>query len=163
MANENTVIEQANGTVTEPQETRTFTQEELNAIVADRINRERAKYSDYETLKGKAAKYDEVEEANKTELQKATERANTLQAQIDALTKEKELRDIREKVSQQTTVPATLLTGADEEACMAQAKAILEFAKPGSYPSVKDGGENAKPLKKDAVAQFGDWFAQALQ
>ena len=51
---------------------KTFTQSELNAIVADRLSRERGKYSDYEELKTKAAQFDAAEEARKTELQKAT-------------------------------------------------------------------------------------------
>ena len=48
---------------TQPQ---TFTQEDVNRIVAKRV----AKYSDYEDLKEKAAKFDAAEEANKSDLQK---------------------------------------------------------------------------------------------
>ena len=48
-----------------------FTQAELNAIVADRLSRERGKYADYEALKTKAAQFDAAQEAGKTELQKA--------------------------------------------------------------------------------------------
>lgn len=40
-------------------------------FIQDRLTRERGKYADYETLKVKAAKFDEAEEAGKTELQKA--------------------------------------------------------------------------------------------
>ncbi|MBR4514596.1 MAG: hypothetical protein IKO61_06900, partial [Lachnospiraceae bacterium] len=42
-----------------------------NRIIADRVQRERSKYNDYDSLKEKAAKYDAHEEASKTELQKA--------------------------------------------------------------------------------------------
>ena len=52
------------------EESKTFTQDELNAIVSDRLKREREKYADYESLKEKATKLDEIEEASKTELQK---------------------------------------------------------------------------------------------
>ena len=45
---------------------RTFTQSELNAIIGDRLAQERKKYADYDELKGKAAKFDEAEEASKT-------------------------------------------------------------------------------------------------
>lgn len=54
---------------------RTFTQAEMNAIIADRLNRERTKYADYDTLKSKAAQFDAAEEASKSELQKANEKA----------------------------------------------------------------------------------------
>ena len=42
----------------EQQEPRTFTQAEVNSIVADRLTRERAKYADYDDLKTKAQQFD---------------------------------------------------------------------------------------------------------
>ena len=39
-----TVNQETNGTAAAQQEPRTFTQDEVNAIVADRLTRERAKY-----------------------------------------------------------------------------------------------------------------------
>ena len=78
---------------------RTFTQDEVNAIVGKRVAEEKGKYSDYEDLKAKAAKYDEAEEASKSELQKATERANNLESELAALRKENEVRTMRETVS----------------------------------------------------------------
>ncbi len=66
---------------------RTFTQDELNAIVQTRLADERKKYADYDSLKEKAGKYDAQEEANKSELQKANEKATDLQAKLDAMTK----------------------------------------------------------------------------
>ena len=59
-------METVNQEVTEATE-RTFTQAEVDAIVGDRLKRDRAKYSDYDDLKAKAAKFDELEEANKSE------------------------------------------------------------------------------------------------
>lgn len=164
---ENTVIEQANGTEIEKnQESRTFTQEELDNIVSNRLKRESAKYADYEELKEKASKFDEIEEASKSELQKATEKADALQKQIDSMTKEKEIRELREKVAKDTGVPVGLLMGATEEDCMEQAYNILAFknesAKTG-YPVVKDGGEvRTPPSKKSAQDQFADWFNASI-
>ena len=57
----------------------TFTQEQVDAIVKDRLSRERDKYKDYADLKSKAAEYDKQQEANKTELQKAQEKAESLE------------------------------------------------------------------------------------
>ena len=53
-----TVNQETNGTAAETQENeqRTFTQAEMNAIIQDRLTRERGKYADYEALKAKAAK-----------------------------------------------------------------------------------------------------------
>lgn len=156
---ENTV-KQENGTATEMQEERTFTQAEMNAIIRDRLDRERGKFADYEELKQKAAQFDAAQEAGKTELQKATERADQLQSQLDAYVKSEKLRTIRESVAKETGVPASLLFGEDEETCKAQAKTILEYAKPGSYPTVKDGGEIQQKPGGSTREQFAAWFDQ---
>lgn len=73
-----------NGTETGKPEERTFTQSELDAIIADRVKREREKYTDYADLKKKAEAYAAYEEAQKTELQKAQEAAQQFQAERDA-------------------------------------------------------------------------------
>lgn len=50
-------------------------QDELNAAIKDRLDRERAKFKDYGDLKAKAAKLDEIEAANASELEKAVKAA----------------------------------------------------------------------------------------
>lgn len=156
----NETVNQEQNTATQPEtEPKTFTQDEVNAIVADRLNRERSKYADYENLKVKAQKYDEAEEASKTELQKATERADALQKQVDALVSANSIREVREKVAKETGVPADLLMGEDEETCKAQAQGILSFSQPQKYPNVKDAGEVTKKLiKAEPREQFAQWF-----
>lgn len=154
---------QENGTVTETQEERTFTQAELDEIVQSRLSKEKAKFADYDEIKSKAKQFDEIQEASKTELQKATEKADALQAQIDAMTKEKEIREVRENVSKETGVPVDLLTADTTEECEVQAKAILAFAKPGDYPSVKDGGEARTSHNQDKVKQFENWFNEQFE
>lgn len=96
------------------QEPRTFTQDEVNSIIADRLTRERAKYADYDDLKAKAQQFD------------------TTKAQLD----------MKARVSAATGVPVELLTADTEEACTAQAQAIAAYAKPvNRYPVIHDGGE----------------------
>ena len=141
---------------------KTFTQAELDAIVADRLARERAKYPDYESLKAKAAKFDAAEEAGKSELQKATDQAAALKSELDALKKENALREIRENVAKEKGVPASLLTGDSEEACKAQADAILAFAKPSGYPNLPDGGEVHAPKSTATRDQFAVWAASQI-
>ena len=80
---------------TETTETKTFTQEEVNRIVGERVAREAGKYSDYEDLKAKATKYDEMEEANKTELEKAQERASALEAELKSIKDAEAVRVMR--------------------------------------------------------------------
>ena len=64
-------------------EEKTFTQAELNAIVQKRLGEEKAKYENYEELKAKALKFDELEEQNKSELQKANDKAEALQKESE--------------------------------------------------------------------------------
>lgn len=144
-------------TTAEPE--RTFTQAEMDAIIGDRLKRERAKYQDYDDLKAKATAFDEAAEASKSDLQKATERAENLQAQLDALTKANAERELRDRISAETGVPAALLRGSSEEDLKAQAEAIMGFANASkaSYPQVKDGGETApSSVSKEEILAIKD-------
>ena len=50
-----TVHQETTPAAGEQQTERTFTQVEMNAIISDRLTRERSKYADYDDLKAKAA------------------------------------------------------------------------------------------------------------
>ena len=50
-------------------------QEEFDRRVADRLARQRAQFKDYDDLKRKAAEFDQLTEAQKSEAQKAADRA----------------------------------------------------------------------------------------
>ena len=147
-------------TAPEAQE-KTFTQAELDSIVSDRLQRERSKYADYKALKEKAEAYDKFTEANKSELEKANERAAALQKELDDLKQAAAVRTIREQVSKDTGVPAELLTATTEDDCKAQAEAIRAFAKP-TYPNVRDAGELSGNQKLSPAQQFADWFNQSF-
>ena len=135
-------VNQEKATVNQATEQKTFTQDELNAIVNDRLGREKAKYSDYEALKEKASKFDQIEEASKTELQKITDKATALESELKALKKANEIRGIREEVAKTMNIPANLLTADTKESCEEQAKSLLAFANAQqSYPSLRDSGE----------------------
>lgn len=107
----------------EQQTGRTFTQDEVNAIIAERLSRERAKYADHNDLKAKA------------------DRCDTVQAQLDELNRTTARKEMLARVAAATGCPAELLTEETEEACTAQAKAIMKFAKPDpGYPIIPDLG-----------------------
>lgn len=164
----NETVEQGNVTVDETQENdatvsientqektaRTFTQQEVDDIVLKRLNKERAKFADYEDLKAKVTDIDVYKEK--------AEKTDALQAQLEAITKANEVRDIREKVASDTKVPANLLTGSTEEACLEQAQAILAFAKTNGYPRVKDSGELQNIPAGSTKQQFANWFNETI-
>lgn len=135
-------------------EEKTFTQAELNAIVQKRVGELTSKYGNYEELKEKALKYDQIEEESKTELQKATEKAESLQSQLDALKAANQERELKERIAAETGVPASLLRGSSETDLKAQAEGIMGFVKASgsAYPSVRDGGEAKAPtLTKEQI------------
>ena len=71
------------------------------------------------------------------------------------------VRKIREEVSKETGVPAHLINGETKEQCEEQAKAIMTFAKPSSYPVVKDGGEaSAHAGSGKTRDQFASWLSE---
>ncbi len=158
MSNNNNTGNQGTNTAGQ-QEERTFTQDDVNRIVAERLARKEKEYEGFEELKQKAAKYDEAEERNKSELQKATERAEALQSRVDAMEKADSIRKIREQIAAETNVPASLLTGETEEDCKTQAAAIASYAaeKNPNYPNVKDGGsKNGKVVTKSDIMSIKD-------
>ena len=60
---------------------KTFTQSELDAIITDRLGRERAKFADYDTIK---AEHEQLKKAQMTEAERATARITELEkAQAD--------------------------------------------------------------------------------
>lgn len=96
-------------------EPQSFTQDEVDAIVRDRLKRERGKFSDYEDLKRAA-------EAGKT----ADDRIRELEAKYV----QAEARALRASIASQYGIDAAdsdlFLTGTDEETLTAQAKRLAE-------------------------------------
>ena len=93
------------------EEQKTFTQEEVDALIKKRLARAKSDVpADYEELKSKAQKFDELEEANKTELQKATEQLEKLKSDIAKRDEADKLRAIKAQVSKDTGVPGSPLS-----------------------------------------------------
>jgi hypothetical protein len=130
-------------------EPKTFTQEQVNRMIQERLAR--AKHedpADYAELKAKAAKYDELEDAKKTELERITEQVASAQKSADEWqTKFEELQAQRQRESEvrkaasEFGVDADVLMrmggDVDENAKLLQAK---ESARP-KFGDMHDGGE----------------------
>ena len=141
-------------------EARTFTQEEVDKMIGARIYEERSKYADYAEAKAKAEKYDALE----TEAKKAKETIGELTGKLSGLQKEIDVRNAREKVSAETGVPASLLTGETEEACKSQAEAIKNWKGPQqNYPSAHDAGEVNGFSGGKTREQFAEWYSSQIQ
>jgi hypothetical protein len=150
------VNQETNATVEQPKEEKLFTQEQVNGFFNKRYAEMMSQLEEY---KSKAEKFDQIEEANKTELQKATEKAEKLEAELNSMKQAETIRGIKSKVATESGVPIDLLTGTTEEECKAQADAILKFANPQSYPQLKDGGEVNNVGKPTTKQYFAEWWA----
>lgn len=65
------------------QSSRSFTQAEVDALIRDRLNRERTKFADYSDLKDKATKFDELEQQRLSDIERAQQQAQQYQAQAE--------------------------------------------------------------------------------
>lgn len=151
---------EANETATQAETAeKTFTQSEMDAIIGDRLKRERAKYADYDELKGKAAKYDEAVEASKSELDKAVEERDRLRAELDGMKAERERAEQVAKAAAEHGVDAELLSrmrgDVDENAQFLK----TQLERTPKHGVVPDYGEaNAQTTKNSTAQQFAELF-----
>lgn len=131
-----------------PDDSKTFTQADLDRIVADRLTRERSKFADYDELKSKAGKFDELDEKSKSEVEKAGERAAA--AEQKAAAAEQETLRLRVAAAKGLGPDhLEFLTGSTQEELEARADKLLAF-KPA-----EGGGASPVPGKPTADLKGG--------
>lgn len=135
-------------------------QEQLNRTIGERINAVKSQFSDYDDLKAKAARLDEIEEANKSEIEKARERveqaeavagqvpAKVTEALRDHLVKIHDISDDDAELFLTATDPATLLKQIDRLVARSEPKARTPRPNPA-----QSGGETTPK---------GDWLREQL-
>lgn len=129
-------------------------QEQFDQAIKSRIERAQAKavekFADYDELKAKAAKFDEAEAAQMSDLEKAKKEVEELKAAAAKRDESDRVRELKAKVSKATGVPADLISGTDEESMTAFAKSVAEFAKKPSAPIVKESGKHVETKPEDS-------------
>ena len=100
-------------------------QDDLNRIIGERVKR--AKPADYDDLKAKAAKLDEIEAANQTEAEKQAKRLAALEAELSTTRRD----SLRLKIASAHGITDAddidlFLTGTDEETLTKQALRLSE-------------------------------------
>lgn len=115
-------------------EPKSFTQEQVDQIVEKRSAKERGKYKDYDELKSKAMKLDEMENAGKSEIDKLKESNAALRKQIDDAAAEKQHAEWVSEVAKDKDVPAELLRGGSKEELEAHADLLRAALHPASKP-----------------------------
>lgn len=126
----------------QPEPSKTFTQEQVNNWLADDRRKTLAKFADYDDLKAKAAKFDEIEAQNATELDKAIKKADS---------------EARADMSAKTNLR---LIGAEVKAAAAAAKfndpadAVIQLREKFGGIKVTDDGEIDEAAVKALIEQL---------
>lgn len=105
-------------------------QRQLDRILGGRLAAERSKFSDYEDLKAKAAKFDEAEEAAKSDLEKAIARAEEAEKKAQSLEAAQQVSAWRAQVSKDSGIPADVLRGSTLEELEAHAESLKSIMAP---------------------------------
>lgn len=141
-------------------------QAELDRIISDRIQRERAKYSDYADLKKAAKRLEEIEASNKSEMERISERAATAEARVVELEKTAQVAAWKQQVSESSGVPTSVLAGSTLEELEAHAervKALMPTDTPsrvtGPYVPIEGTGSGRPKSTRD---QFAEVLGEAL-
>lgn len=118
---------------------KTYTQAELDQAVKAAVGAETAKFADFDKYK---AAFDEAKakaDGEKSDLQKAIERAEEAERERDALKASKEQATWIAEASKATGVPEAALHGATKEEIEACAESLKEYFKGSAAPAVNTG------------------------
>lgn len=133
-------------------EERTFTQADIDRIVQDRLKRQAAQFSDYQDLKTKAARLDEFEAAQRTELENAQRRTAELEQQLAAAS----------QAAQEDRLRAAIVSEAarrnvrDTDAAVALIdRSLIQFEEDGAPKNIAEAMDELLKAKDYLVAQQG--------
>lgn len=132
---------------------RTFTQDDVNRLLAGERRTQEQRFAD---AVAKAAQFDDLENKNKTDLQKATERGDQLEKDLAT---ERASR-LRLEVAQAKRLPAELaarLQGTTKEELEADADALAKL-----LPQQAQNNSFRDAQGKPADSASGDWLRDSL-
>lgn len=139
---------------------KTFTQEELDRIIAERLNREREKYKDYNDLKKAAEELKKIKESQMSETERLQARVAELERHLadkDRETAEARLETLKLKVLDELGLPkawAERLFGTNEEEIKADAKNLAKLlGEAGKGKGVGSGSNPGPGTPPDPVEQ----------
>ncbi|MCD0450774.1 DUF4355 domain-containing protein [Actinocorallia sp. API 0066] len=140
---------------------KTFTQADLDRLIAERLKREREKYADYDELKQRAQAADQAADSSKTELQKLTARVEAAEKKAAA----SELKALKSEIAQAkglTPSQARRLQGSTREELEADADDLLEAFGGSKKDEPKDtdketegDGKKDEPDERTEASPFG--------
>lgn len=130
---------------------KTFTQDQVNDLIAREKGSIQRKYADYEDVKSKASKFDELEAATKSDIERVSGERDSFKTQADQAGAE----NLRLRVALEKGLPRQLidrLQGGTKEEMESDADELLKLVGPAS--SGFDGGARGnadEPASMDAM------------
>lgn len=118
---------------------KTFTQEEVNSMLAKEKRDMQAKYKDFDKYKQAFEEQQKQDEANKSELQKALDAQKEAESKLSQLQAERDQATWIAAASKATGVPQEALHGSTEEEINACAEALKEYFTKPAAPVVHTG------------------------
>lgn len=132
-------------------------QKELDKIIGERLNRAEKKWmKDHQEIFDKAKSFDEIEEKNKSDLEKANDRATKAEQELAELKAIREHELLVSEVARSKGVDLELLSkmvGDTREEIEANADTLIEhFSAMPKFPDVNDnGGHGAPAVTKESI------------
>ena len=140
-------------------------QADLDRIIADRLNRERSKFADYDDLKAAANRLADLENASKTEAQKQTEQLDAARAEASQAS----AALLRYEVAADKDIPPKLvrfLAGSTREEIEDAADELLAAlpTQPARSPGrpVEALRSGATPVGDESPADVDAWIRRAV-
>lgn len=135
---------------------KTFTQADIDRVVTERLARERQRFADYDDLKNKASKFDEYQQSQMSDLEKANEAIkakDTALAEAQTRLAEMEVQSVRSAAATAAGLPAELhqfITATDPDEAKKQAETLASkltpaTPQPGAIPQGARPGAQAQP------------------
>jgi hypothetical protein len=127
---------------------KTFTQEQVNDLIAREKGNLQRKYGDYDDLKSKASKFDELTEAQKTDLERVTGERDTFKTTAE----QTQTENLRLRVAVEKNLPAELidrLRGGTKEEMEADADQLLELVTARREEPAFNGGARTAAQPED--------------
>lgn len=138
-------------------------QEQFDQAIGKRVSRAKESarkefMAEYAEQLEKAAQFDALQEANKSELQKAQEEAAKSKAELDRYKHKDQLNAWADEVSKETGIPANVLRGNSLEELKAHAEALKSVI-PQKPAAPVVNGEGGKPMSNGGT---GDWLREMI-
>lgn len=135
-------------------------QDEFDRIIQDRVARERKKFADYDDLKARADRLTEIEDGQKSEVQRLNDTIEQLKTENDTLKSDISKKDrdaLAAKIAHDKGVPVRYVTGDDEKSMKAAADLFLDDVKdispqrrPGVVPTAGTGNQSKATSSMEA-------------